>query len=70
MPKLAWLESAIATGLGIGSLKVEPAGWLMNRQITLSDSVAKSVLETRWLGLLSLMARYNTDHALPAEEKK
>lgn len=70
MPKLAWLESAIATGLGINSLKVEPAGWLMNRQITLSDSVAKSVLETRWLGLLSLMARYNTDHALPAEEKK
>jgi len=42
MPKLAWLESAIANGSGIDSLKVEPAGWLMNRQITLSDSVADS----------------------------
>jgi Tfp pilus assembly PilM family ATPase len=70
MPKLAWLEAAIATGLGIASLKVEPAGWLMNRQITLSDSVSKSVQETRWLGLLSLMARYNIDHAHQAEEKK
>ncbi len=70
MPKLGWLEATIATGLGIGSLKVEPAGWLMNRQITLSDSVSKFVQETRWLGLLSLMARYNIDHAPQAEEKK
>jgi Tfp pilus assembly PilM family ATPase len=70
MPKLGWLESAIATGLGISSLRVEPAGWLMNRQITLADSVAKTVQETRWFGLLSLMARYNIDHAIPAEEKK
>jgi hypothetical protein len=70
MPKLGWLEASIATGLGIGSLKVEPAGWLINRQITLSDSVSKLVQETRWLGLLSLMARYNTDHAPQAEEKK
>jgi hypothetical protein len=70
MPKLEWLESAIATGLGISSLRIEPAGWLMNRQITLADSVAKSVQETRWFGLLSLMVRYNIDHALPAEEKK
>jgi Tfp pilus assembly PilM family ATPase len=70
MPKLGWLESAIATGLGISSLRIEPAGWLMNRQITLTDSVAKTVQETRWFGLLSLMTRYNTDHAIPAEEKK
>jgi hypothetical protein len=70
MPKLGWLESAIATGLGISSLRIEPAGWLMNRQITLADSVAKTVQETRWFGLLSLMTRYNNNHALPAEEKK
>ena len=70
MPKLGWLEAAIAAGLGISSLKVEPAGWLMNRQITLTDNVSKSVQETRWLGLLSVMARYNIDHASQAEEKK
>ena len=70
MPKLSWLEAAIATGLGIASLKVAPAGWLMNRQITLSDNVSKSVQDTRWLGLLSLMARYNIDHAPQAEAKK
>ncbi|MBC7369529.1 MAG: hypothetical protein H7343_22400 [Undibacterium sp.] len=70
MPKLSWLEAAIATGLGIASLRVEPAGWLLNRQITLSDNVFKSMQETRWLGLLSLMSRYNIDHALPSEEKK
>jgi Tfp pilus assembly PilM family ATPase len=70
MPKLGWLESAIAAGLGISTLRIEPAGWLMNRQITLADSVAKVVQETRWFGLLSLMARYNIDHALSTEEKK
>lgn len=70
MPKLGWLEAAIATGLGIPSLKIEPAGWLMNRQIILADGVAKIVLDTRWFGLLSLMAGYQTHHVLPAEEKK
>ena len=70
MPKLGWLEGALASGLGIASLKVEPAGWLLNRQITVSDTVAKTIQESRWLGLLSLMTRYNTDHALPAETKK
>ncbi len=70
MPKLGWLEAAIAAGLGISSLKIEPAGWLMNRQIALADSVAKTVQETRWFGLLSLMARHNIDHVLTPEEKK
>jgi hypothetical protein len=68
-PKLVWLDGAIASGLGVSSLKIEPATWLQSRQITLPEPLAGR-LDTRWFGLLSLMAQYNLAHAVPAEEKK
>ena len=36
-PKLAWLDTAIATALGISSLKPDAAPWLQSRQITLPE---------------------------------
>lgn len=69
-PKLVWLESAIATALGVSSLKLDPTAWLQSRQITLPESLAKTAQEVRWFGLLALMAQYNVAHAVPAEEKK
>lgn len=69
-PKLGWLDTAIASGLGIGSLKLDPAPWLKARQITLPESLARQAHEVRWFGLLALMGRYEALHAAPAEEKK
>ncbi|HRI81273.1 MAG TPA: hypothetical protein PLF88_02470 [Opitutaceae bacterium] len=71
-PKLAWLTQAIASGLGIATLKADLQPWLTARQITVADS-AKAVLEPRWFGLLGLMARHDPTtpaaNAVPAEKK-
>jgi hypothetical protein len=69
-PKLAWLDAAIASALGITSLKLDPVAWLQSRNITFAEPVAKNLQEIRWFGLLALMAQYNAVHAVPAEEKK
>lgn len=71
-PKLVWLDAAIASALGITSLKLDPAPWLQSRQITLPDALAKNAQDVRWFGLLSLMAHYHSvpAHAAVSEEKK
>lgn len=61
-PKLAWLDGAIASGMGIQSLRIDPADWLSSRQITLSDAV-KPKVEARWFGLFSLMVNHNLANA-------
>lgn len=69
-PKLAWLDGAMAHSLGISGLKVDPVAWLESRLITVPESLVKNVQDVRWFGLLSLMAKNNVAHAVPAEEKK
>ncbi|MEX2044944.1 MAG: hypothetical protein WD941_06285 [Opitutus sp.] len=69
-PKLAWLDAAVATALGISSLKIDPLPWLESRSVTLPEAFAKTVQDIRWFGLLGLMAQYNVVHAVTAEEKK
>jgi hypothetical protein len=74
-PKLAWLDIAIASALGISSLKLDPVPWLQSRQITIPDTLVKNAQDIRWFGLLSLMAHYNTlapaaNGAPVSEEKK
>ena len=69
-PKLAWLDAAISSSLGIKSLKLDATAWLQSRQITLPEALAKNAQDIRWFGLLGLMAQYNVVHAVPAEEKK
>jgi hypothetical protein len=66
-PKLTWLDAAIASSLGITSPRLDPVPWLQSRQITLAEPFVKTAQDTRWFGLLGLMAHY---HAVPAEEKK
>lgn len=68
--KLAWLEVAIASALGISPVKFDPLPWLQSRQITVLETVARTVQDVRWFGILSLMARYDLVHADAAEEKK
>jgi hypothetical protein len=69
-PKLQWLDAAIATALGIGSLKLDPLPWLQGRQITIPDTLVQNAHDVRWFGLLALIAQYDAVHAVPAEEKK
>lgn len=71
-PKLAWLESSIASALSVAGFKPDLAPWLQSRQITLAAGIPAGGLDLRWLGLLSLMATYHSasaPHAVPAEKK-
>ncbi len=71
-PKLAWLDTTIAASLSVSSLKPDLGPWLQSRNITLADGVPAGGLDLRWLGLLGLMATYNSatvPHAVPAEKK-
>ena len=54
--KLAWLDDAIASALGVSSPKLDLVPWLESRHVTIPDGVASGALDIRWLGLLSLMA--------------
>jgi len=69
-PKLAWLEGSIASSLGVSPFKIDASAWLKARGVTFSDVCAHASHEPRWFGLLALMGRYDTNHALPAEAKK
>jgi Tfp pilus assembly PilM family ATPase len=69
-PKLAWLEGALASSLGISALKLNPVPWLRSRQVIVPDSLAKTASDFRWFGLLSLMVHYNSQDGTDAEQKK
>jgi Tfp pilus assembly PilM family ATPase len=65
--KLGWLESALAAQLGVGLLKIDFEAWLGARRITFESKTILSEIDSRWLGLISLMLSNN--HAFPAEKK-
>jgi hypothetical protein len=69
-PKLSWLEGAIATSLGISTLKFDPVPWMRSRRVVVPDSLSKAAGEFRWFGLLSLMVHYNSQNGAPADQKK
>jgi hypothetical protein len=69
-PKLQWLDGAIATALGITSVKLDPVPWLQGREITVPEALARTVQEIRWFGVLALMPQHTAVHAVAAEEKK
>jgi len=70
-PKLAWLEGALASSLGIATLKFDPLPWLRSRRVTVPDALTKTAGEFRWFGLLSLMVQYTTlQNGAHSDEKK
>ncbi|HEY1791364.1 MAG TPA: hypothetical protein VGG34_00485 [Opitutaceae bacterium] len=69
-PKLAWLEGAIASSLGITSLKFDPVPWLRSRHVIVPDALAKTAADPRWFGLLSLMVQYSSQNGAVPDEKK
>jgi hypothetical protein len=69
-PKLAWLEGALASSLGIAVLKFDPVPWLRSRQVVVPDALSKTAGEFRWFGLMSLMVHYNSQNGAATDEKK
>jgi len=69
-PKLAWLEGALASSLGIAVLKFDPIPWLRSRQVVVPDALSKTAGEFRWFGLMSLMVHYNSQNGAATDEKK
>jgi Tfp pilus assembly PilM family ATPase len=69
-PKLAWLEGALASSLGIATLKFDPVPWLRSRKVNVPDALSKTAGEFRWFGLMSLMVQYNSQDGTRAEQKK
>jgi Tfp pilus assembly PilM family ATPase len=65
--KLGWLESALASQLGVGLLKVDFVSWLSNRRIAFESKTISSEIDTRWLGLVGLLISDN--YAFAAEKK-
>ncbi|MEO7413372.1 MAG: hypothetical protein ABIZ81_08435 [Opitutaceae bacterium] len=69
--KQTWIETAIASSLGIATLKPDTVAWLQSRQISpLTEAFAKNAAEVRWFGLLSLMVQHTSPAHAAAEEKK
>jgi len=64
--KLGWLETAIANQLGVGLLKIDYTTWLQSRGISFDGKAMAAEVDSRWLGLVSLML---TNHVTPAEKK-
>ena len=67
-PKLAWLEGAIASALGVTKLPVEMAPWLRSRQVTVGEQATTGELDARWFGLFSLMISHTAQNADAAEK--
>jgi Tfp pilus assembly PilM family ATPase len=69
-PKLAWLEGALASSLGIATFKFDAVPWLKYRKVGVPDALAKTAGDPRWFGLMSLMVQYTSHNGAAAEEKK
>ena len=69
-PKLAWLEGALASSLGIADLKFDPLPWLRSRKVVVPDALSKTAAEFRWFGLMSLMVQYSSQNGAPTNEEK
>lgn len=67
--KLAWIESVIATSLGISTVNLDLAPWLSSRQISIAEGIPPGGLDARWFGLLSLMVSHSSLDALVPEKK-
>lgn len=64
LPKnLNWIQETLSENLGVELLKIDFAGWLESLNLSISDSVDLEDLDSRWLGIFSLMADFeSTSH--------
>ena len=67
-PKLAWLEVAMATDLGVSVFKPDVPAWLTARSIALADNLVPASQDIRRMGLFGLMVRSNVGHSSASEK--
>lgn len=61
LPKnLKWIEEVLSRSLGVGVLQIEFGEWLEARGVKPGSSVQLSSLESRWLGVASLMINFSS----------
>ncbi len=65
--KLTWLEGVIAGQMGVRPLDLNLNPWLESCGITFSADTAETEISRDWLGVLSLMLRYD---AVETDEKE
>lgn len=66
--KLEWLEGVIVTQMGLSPIEMNLKPWLESRGITFSADTADMEITREWLGVLSLMPRYDAAQNDQTEE--
>lgn len=62
LPKnLNWIHQTLSRTLGVDVLNIDYGGWLKNMGISVGSDVQLEGLDSRWLGLFSLMGKYQSD---------
>lgn len=69
-PKLGWIEQSIATSLGIACMRLDLAPWLQSLSIVLADQARSVELDSRWIGLFSLMLSHQNSVSHAAADQK
>ena len=60
LPKnLSWIQVSLSRSLGVDALILDYPGWLKSIDITPGENVQLETLDSRWLGLFSLMGKYD-----------
>ncbi len=54
-----WMHATLSRALGVDMLHLDYLGWLKHLGLTTGESVQLETLDSRWLGLFSLMGNYN-----------
>jgi hypothetical protein len=68
--KLSWLEGVIVSQMGVSPIEMNLKPWLESRGITFSTDTADMEITREWLGVLSLMPRYDAVETDQAEEEE
>jgi len=68
--KLGWLEGVIVGQMGVSPIEMNLKPWLESRGITFSPDTADMEITREWLGVLSLMPRYDAIETQETEEQE
>jgi hypothetical protein len=68
--KRRWLEGVIVSQMGVSPIEMNLKPWLESRGITFSTDTADMEITREWLGVLSLMPRYDAVETDQAEEEE
>ena len=56
-----WMHNTLSRALGVDMLHIDYPGWLKHLGLTTEEGVQLETLDSRWLGLFSLMGNYDKE---------